>query len=184
VVVSIGKERAIKIGDWGSFGADDYFNVLVCCEEYTYIRPVESPRAEGGPDDTFSPIPNRESVEDCLAEYRRLLDRNRKYIRDQWVILARLTDFASWQGAGKDGTLKRLKRSCDSRDALMASPEARTIVGSIERVTGRVKGLSSLQTQDDMRLRKARERVRSQIDKCRERIDRGSGTGAPGIAVR
>jgi hypothetical protein len=39
VIVSIGQEKQFPFGGWGKFGADDFNNVLNCCEEVTRVRP-------------------------------------------------------------------------------------------------------------------------------------------------
>jgi hypothetical protein len=41
VIVSIGKEKTFHVEGWGSFGADDFHNVLASCEEVTCIRPIK-----------------------------------------------------------------------------------------------------------------------------------------------
>ncbi|HEV3387087.1 MAG TPA: hypothetical protein VG097_19870 [Gemmata sp.] len=41
VIVSIGREKTFHFEGWGSFGADDFHNVMTSCEEITRLRPIK-----------------------------------------------------------------------------------------------------------------------------------------------
>jgi hypothetical protein len=159
VVVSIGKEKVFRYEGWGDFGADDWLNTLACCEEVTRLRPIEPICAEAVPSGTLmSPLGDREVVKDYLVKYRKLLDQIRAYILGQMALLTKLTDLASWRRAQVDGTLRKLKRLCDLRDALMTNSETITLIRSVGIVSNCLKSLTLEPTQDDVRQRAAWER--------------------------
>lgn len=93
----------------------------------------------------------RQIIREYLGRYHQLVGKNRGFVLGQIMQLRLLTDFAAWQRAKSDGTLKRLAMLSNARDAMMAGPEATEIFGSVALVIPALREQMDSPTEDDIK---------------------------------